>query len=141
MVVAAIVAWAFYSAMLRLKPPVHWTSFAVVTFAIAMLANIPLAIVEHIAGHGLQPTLMTAAAIVYAGIGSGVIGIAAWNIGVEMIGSQRAGGYLNLVPVFSVLLAAFVLGERLEMFHALAFALIAAGLWLAAFPARDGRAA
>lgn len=54
----------------------------------------------------------------------------------ELIGPNRAGAMLHLIALFSPVLAGFLLGERLAGYHLVGFALILAGVWLAARPAR-----
>ena len=131
MILTTLVAWGIYSALLRLKPAVHWTSFTLSLFVVALVANLPLAILEHAWGNPLRPTLTTLAAVLYTGAVSSVVGFVAWNRGVEIIGSPRAGIYLNLIPIFTVLLAVALLGERLQGFHLVACVLVFTGLWLA----------
>lgn len=136
MILTTLVAWGIYSALLRLKPAIHWTSFTLTLFVVAFLVNLPLALLEHTWGNPLRPTLPTLAAVLYTGVVSSVVGFAAWNRGVEIIGSPRAGVYLNLIPIFTVLLAVVLLGERLQGFHVAACVLVCTGLWLATTAAR-----
>ncbi len=131
MIFATLVCWAVYSALLRLKPPVHWTSFTLVIFAVAFVGNLPVAAFEHWNGRPLQLVWWTVSAVLYTGLISSAVGFIAWNRGVEIIGSQRAGLYLNLIPILSVGLAYLLLGERLELYHWLACVLVFSGLWLA----------
>lgn len=139
MILATLVAWAVYSAMLRMRPAMHWASFTFVVFAVALAGNIPVALIETFAGNPLQPTWPTAISILYTGVASSAVGFIAWNRGVEIIGSQRAGLFLNLIPVLSVGLAFLLLGERLEVYHAAACLLVFGGLGLALFrPRRAG---
>jgi drug/metabolite transporter (DMT)-like permease len=55
----------------------------------------------------------------------------AFNRTVELVGANTAGLTVHLIPVFGILLAVLLLGERLEAYHALGIGLIASGLWLA----------
>jgi drug/metabolite transporter (DMT)-like permease len=48
-----------------------------------------------------------------------------------------AGLYLFLIPVFGAVLATVLLGEKLHPFHALAFALIIAGVLTTEIADRD----
>ncbi len=50
--------------------------------------------------------------------------------GVALIGPGRAGVFVNLVPVFAALMAVFLLGERFELYHALALTLVLGGIAL-----------
>lgn len=139
MILTTLVSWGLYCALLRLKPAVHWTSFTLALFVVALLANLPVALIEHAWGRPLQATATTIAAVIYTGVVSSVIGFVVWNRGVEIIGSPRAGVYLNLIPIFTVLLAMLFLGEQLQRFHVVACVLVFSGLWLATTgPGRRG---
>ena len=58
--------------------------------------------------------------------------MAAWNRGVELIGANRAGPFLHLVPLYSAVLAYSLLGEQLRAYHLLGFLLILCGVYFAA---------
>jgi drug/metabolite transporter (DMT)-like permease len=51
--------------------------------------------------------------------------------GVDLIGPGRAGVFVNLVPVFSAILAVVLIAEPFALFHAIALALVIGGIWLA----------
>ena len=73
-------------------------------------------------------TLMTFAAIAFVTIFSTIVAFACWTRGVELIGPNRAGVFLHLVPIFSALLTGALLGESLMGYHVVGFALILAGV-------------
>jgi drug/metabolite transporter (DMT)-like permease len=50
--------------------------------------------------------------------------------GVELIGPGRAGVFINLVPIFSSLLAVGLLGEPFHLYHAAALVLVLVGIAL-----------
>jgi drug/metabolite transporter (DMT)-like permease len=125
-------AWAIYSSYLRLRPAIHWTSFLFVMAVTSCLMTAPLFVWEHLSGFTFQPTLLTVGAILYVAIFPSVIAMAAWNRGVELIGANRAGPFLHLVPLYSAALAYALLGEQLRAYHLLGFALILSGVYFAA---------
>ena len=49
----------------------------------------------------------------------------------ELIGANRAGIFINLIPIFGTGLAILLLGEPLEAYHIVALVLVIAGIWLA----------
>jgi drug/metabolite transporter (DMT)-like permease len=50
---------------------------------------------------------------------------------VELVGANRAGLFMHLMPVFGSFMAIIFLGESLQWFHIAGFALIALGIFLA----------
>jgi drug/metabolite transporter (DMT)-like permease len=124
--------WAIYSASLRLRPQIHWLSFLFVFCIISGITTLPLWGWEHATGFTLQPTWMTALAFGYVTVFSTIVAFAFWNRGVELIGANRAGIFLHLIPIYSALLTGAVLGEPLMGYHVVGFVLILAGVWLAA---------
>jgi drug/metabolite transporter (DMT)-like permease len=50
---------------------------------------------------------------------------------VELVGANRAGLFIHLMPVFGTLMAIVFLGESLVWHHAVGITLIAAGIALA----------
>lgn len=124
--------WAIYSACLRLRPDVHALSFMLALSAVSAIANIPLAVMEHSWGQPLPMTLETVLAGLYIGLGTSVIAYIAWARGIELVGPSRAAASLHLVPLFGAVLAWAFLGEQLAPYHIAGFALILAGVTLAA---------
>lgn len=51
-----------------------------------------------------------------------------WARGVELVGSNRAGLFINLVPIFGSVLAVLVIGERFEWYHLLGLFLVLGGI-------------
>lgn len=124
--------WAVYSACLRLRPVMHWTSFMTVFAFLASVGALPFALHEYIGGYRFQPTAQTFFAIAYVSVFPSLLAFLSWNRGVELIGANRAGALLHLVAIYSAVLAGVFLGERLAAFHIVGFGLILAGVTLAA---------
>jgi drug/metabolite transporter (DMT)-like permease len=57
--------------------------------------------------------------------------------GVDLIGPGRAGIFMNLVPVFTAILAVALLGEPFAMYHLVALVLVISGILLAQLSARE----
>ncbi len=124
--------WGVYSASLRWRPAVHPMSFMFVFCLISGVSMLPAFAWEHSTGFVLQPTWLTFSAIAFVTIFSTIVAFACWTRGVELIGPNRAGVFLHLIPIFSALLTGALLGEPLMGYHVVGFALILAGVWCAA---------
>ena len=126
-----MLVFAIYAACLRLRPAMHWMSFIFVFAVLSVVFTLPFAVLEFTQGERFQADWQTIAAISYVSIFPSVIAFAAWNRGVELIGANRSGPFLHLVPVYTAILGSTLLGEHLAVFHIAGFALILLGVWLA----------
>ena len=127
---AAMVLWALYTVLLQRRPKIHFLSFALVTYFVAALLNMPLAAGELAMGGTFDATPGMIAAIAYIVVFPSLIANLLFNRGVEIIGAARAGVFLHLVPMFTAALAMLFLDEQPALYHAAGFALILAGVWL-----------
>lgn len=59
-------------------------------------------------------TLPAWTSLAYLGIGGTAMGFSLYYQGIKKIGASRAGIFINLVPVFSLLLSWFILGESIK---------------------------
>ncbi len=129
---AAMIVWAIYTVFLRLRPKIHWLSFAATTFLVGAVIVTPFFIVEHVSSQQLKWDVETLLAILYVAIFPSVLAYIFFNRGVELIGANRGGVFMHLVPFFVTALAIIFLGENLRLFHVIGFVLILSGVWLAA---------
>ena len=127
-----LVLWAIYSASLRWRPAIHPASFMFVFCLISGIAMLPAFAWEHSTGFVLQPTVLTLSAVVFVTLFSTIVAFASWTRGVELIGPNRAGVFLHLIPIFTAMLTGALLGEPLMGYHVVGFALILLGVWCAA---------
>lgn len=125
------VSWAFYSVMLRRRPaemdPIAFLT-AIVIAGIVFL--FPVYLWETTTRGGFPVAWPTMASLAYVAIFPSVLSYIFYNRGVAMVGASKAGVFFHLMPVFSILLAVALLGERLEGFHLAGMALIFTGIAL-----------
>ena len=100
--------------------------------SISALGNLPFAVGEYAFGYRLQPTWLTVTTTLYATFITTILAYVAWNTAVDIVGAPRASAFLHTIPLFSALLATTLLGERIEAYHILGFALILGGVTLVA---------
>lgn len=137
-VLAAMLIWAVYTSLLREQPRMHWLSFGAVSFAVASIINFPLFLTEHfIFEKQIQPTIGALLAIGYVATLPSLVSQIFYIRGVELIGGNRAGIFLHLVPLFGTVLAMIFLGETLHPYHLAGFSLILAGVWIGSRPERS----
>ncbi len=127
----AVVSYAGYSVLLRKRPALHPLSFLAVTFATGTVMLLPLYIWEHMAGLPMLLNRTTLLAVGYVAIFPSILSYLCYNRGVELVGANRAGLFIHLLPVFGSLMAMLFLGETFQYFHSVGIALILSGIFLA----------
>ncbi len=139
-VMLAVLFYALYSVLLRKRPATHPLSFIAVTFFIGAMMLLPAYLWEHFQVRQIHLNGPTLASLAYVGVLPSVAAYLCFNRAVELIGANRAGQYLHLMPVFGTALAAMLLGERLLASHVGGAALIALAILLAQYAARKASA-
>ncbi|MEJ8799885.1 DMT family transporter [Trinickia caryophylli] len=134
---AAAFAWSLYSWLLtRTREPAAWRA----DWSAFLLAQIALGLVWSglfSAGEWAltDPHVVwgwpLALALVYVGVGPAILAYCCWGFGVQRVGPDIAGFFVNLTPLFAALLSAAFLGEWPQLYHGLAFVLIVGGIVVA----------
>ncbi|WLD58282.1 DMT family transporter [Salinispirillum sp. LH 10-3-1] len=137
-ILSAVIAWALYSVLLRKRPAeISGTVFFALTAVVGWLCLTPFFLFEHfVQGRVMVFNTTAALSIGYVGFFASVLAFLFWNRGIQMLGANRASNSIHLIPVWGLLLASVLLGERLLTFHWLGMGLIIAGILLASVLAR-----
>ncbi len=132
LMIVATVIYAGYSVALRQKPRVHWLSFVAMLVAIGSVASLPFVALEAASGTLIWPrTTLAWTVVAYAAIFPSILAQAFFIRGIEVLGSNAGGLYLNLMPIMGALLSVALLGEHFHLFHAVALALVLGGIAVA----------
>lgn len=131
LMIIALVGYAAYTVMLKLRPQAHWMSLMIVMTGGAFASALPFTAAEFALGYGIPPDARGWGAVAYTVIFPSILSQIFYIRGVEMIGANRAGLFINLVPVFGTLLALMLIGEAFHPFHAWSLALVLGGIALA----------
>jgi len=130
LMLVAVIVYAGYTIALRCKPEIHWQSLLTVLCAAAFVATIPFVIAEFMAGTIIVPDATGWGVVLYTVLFPSIIAQALYIKGVSMIGANRAGMFINMVPVSGALLSLAVLGEDFQAYHAVALLMVLGGIWL-----------
>ncbi|MCB1427761.1 MAG: DMT family transporter [Nitratireductor sp.] len=131
LMLAAIAAYGLYSVLLKNKPAMHWMSFIFILAASAALVAIPFAAYEARSSGFIFPDTQGWAVIAFSVVVPSFIAQVVWIRGIEIVGANSGGVFINLVPVFGAFLAVLILGEEFRLYHALALSLVLGGVWIA----------
>ena len=127
---AASFAYGVYTAALVRKPDLHWLSLVTVLAVFALIASFPFTLWEWSAGKLLPPDPVGWGVVFYAAILPAIVAQVMWIRGLEIIGSNRGGVFMNLVPIFAAGMAVLFLDEDFRLYHAMALVLVVFGVWM-----------
>ena len=122
--------YAGYSVALRRRPDIHWSVLILVMASAAMVVSWPMALLELAGPRGIWPDGRGWLVVLYAAVFPAIIAQTFYIRGVGIIGSNRGGLFVNLVPIMGTLLAIVILKEHFGLHHGIAMALVAGGIWL-----------
>jgi drug/metabolite transporter (DMT)-like permease len=127
LMIVAVILYALYSALLPKRPAMHPMSFLVYSFGVGSVGLLPLYLWEMSAVGTFALTPGVAGSIAYVAVFPSIVAYFCWNHGVAVIGANRTGLFINLIPVFAAILAIIFLGETLKAFHLAGMVLILLG--------------
>jgi len=137
---AAIIVYGIYSVLLKKKPDIHLISLLFVLGFSAFLGTIPFALYEVSTATIQWPDLQGWGVVFYAALFPSLVSQLFWVMGLEKIGSNRGGIFINLVPIFGSLLAILILGEAFQLYHGIGLLLVLGGIALAQKTGKTGSA-
>ena len=131
MLVAAL-TWAIYTVLLN-RTRGELSPLATLTLVV-VLALPPLGVVGgyELVAQPIGPiTPVVVFGLLYVGVLASVAAFVAWSFGVEGIGAARGSIFLNLIPVFTAVIAVLTLGERIGLVQLVGGLLVIGGVTLA----------
>jgi drug/metabolite transporter (DMT)-like permease len=129
--VLALVVYGFYAAFLRKRPAIHPFSFLAVGMGWGAVLLLPAVVWELAGGRTIIFDAESVASFAFVCIFPSLLGYLFLNRGIELIGANRAAPFIHLVPVFGSVLAIVLLGEQFQLYHAIGYALVFAGITVA----------
>jgi len=124
-------AWALYSALLKKKTyEISQITLLEVVIIIGLLFLVPIYFLEMKLGNPLvvdKPFILTLSYVVLL---PGLASFFFWIKGISIIGANRAGVFLHLMPIFGSLMAIILFNEKFMFYHLLGAIFIIAGITL-----------
>ncbi|MBB5047104.1 drug/metabolite transporter (DMT)-like permease [Rhodopseudomonas rhenobacensis] len=130
--IIAMALFGLYSALSQRRPTIHGMSFLAFTFGCGALFLVPLLVWELALRPAPQLTLGNLASLGYVAVFPSILAYLCYNRGIELIGANRAAPFFHLIPVFGSAMAIGFLGERPQLYHGFGYALVLAGVYVAA---------
>lgn len=134
--VGAALAWATYSILYRQPALQSMSNMALLGLiaAVGALLIAPIALWEWASGQTMPTTPLAWSGIAGIVFFSSLLAFLSFQFGVRELGAPLTGIFMYLLPVYGVLMAILLLGERLAAYHAAGIALVMGGIVLATLP-------
>ena len=126
-----VTSWALYSTLLK-KYKFKFSQFTLIQLMVSagVLFLIPQFFYEQ--SNNLEVNFNKAffAILIYVVLFPAIAAYYCWQKGVEIIGPNRASMFIQLMPIFSAIMAIIFLNEKFEFFHFVGASFIVIGIYL-----------
>ena len=129
--VIAMLSWATYSALLKKrKHELSQLSLLEVIITFGLIFLIPIYITEYNLGFKINLNKPFILVLIYVVLFPGLASFICWIKGISLIGPNRSGVFLHLMPILSALMAIIIFKEKFMLYHLLGAIFILSGIIL-----------
>ena len=129
--VVAMFSWALYSALLRKKKfELSQLSLLQTIISTGLIFLLPAYLIELSLGYRASIELPFVLTLSYVVLFPGLAAFIFWIKGISIIGSNRSGIFLHLIPIFSTIMAILIFNEKFMIYHLIGALLIVTGIIL-----------
>ena len=129
--VVAMLSWATYSALLKKrKHELSQLSSLEVIITFGLIFLIPIYITEYSLGFEITLNKPFILVLIYVVLFPGLAAFICWIKGISLIGPNRSGVFLHLMPILSALMAMIIFKEKFMLYHLLGAFFILSGIIL-----------
>ena len=129
--IGGVISWGLYSSFLKKKKftlPLLTLVHVLCTFGLIFI--IPQFIFEFSQGQRIYFDINLVYTLFFLALFPSIGSYYCWAGAVSIIGANRAGIFLSLIPLFSTIMAIFFFNEQFKFFHLIGAVLIILGLFL-----------
>ena len=136
--IVCVVTWSLYSTLLK-KKQFKFSQFALIQLMVSagIIFLIPQFFYEQSMGLELNINKAFLLILFYVVIFPAIAAYYFWQKGIEIIGPNRATMFIQLMPLFSAVLAIIIFKEKFELYHFTGAVFILTGIYLSNRKAHD----
>ena len=126
-----VITWSLYSTLLK-KNKFKFSQFTLIQLmvSVGILFLIPQFFYEKSIGLELNLDKNFFLILTYVAIFPAIAAYYFWQKGIELIGPNRASMFIQLMPLFSAIMAIIIFKEKFEMYHFVGAFFILSGIYL-----------
>ncbi len=127
--VAAMFAWAIYSVLLKKQTyEISQLGLLEVIVSFGLIFLIPIYFIEYQMGYRIYLGISFYLILIFVVLFSGLASFIFWIKGISLIGANRSGVFLHLMPILSAVMAMILFDEKLMLYHILGTFFILTGI-------------
>ena len=129
--VMAMFSWAIYSALLKKKKhELSQLTLLQIIISFGLIFLIPVYIIEFKMGYLIKLNTSFILVLAYVVLFPGLASFIFWIKGISLIGPNRSGVFLHLMPILSAIMAMIIFDEKFMFYHFLGAIFILTGIIL-----------
>jgi len=129
--VVAMFSWALYSTLLKRQTyEISQLSLLQVVMSFGLVFLIPIYFIEYQLGFRITLDKPFYLILSYVVLLPGLASFILWIKGISMIGANRSGVFLHLMPILSAIMAMIIFNEKFMFYHMLGAVFILTGILL-----------
>ena len=129
--VVAMFSWALYSTLLKRQTyEISQLSLLQVVMSFGLVFLIPIYFIEYQLGFRITLDKPFYLILSYVVLLPGLASFILWIKGISMIGANRSGVFLHLMPILSAIMAMIIFNEKFMFYHMLGACFIITGILL-----------
>ena len=131
LMIVCVISWALYSTLLK-KHKFKFSQFTLIQLMVSagVLFLIPQFFYEQSNNLEINFNKAFFVILIYVVLFPAIAAYYCWQKGVEIIGPNRASMFIQLMPIFSAIMAIIFLNEKFELFHFVGATFIVSGIYL-----------
>ena len=127
----AMFSWSIYSALLKKKKyELSQITLLQVVIGFGVIILIPFYFIDINIGNEIKFDMPFFLILIYVIFFPGLISFFLWIKGVGLIGANRAGVYLHLMPILGAIMAMIIFDEKIMFYHFVGAIFIISGIFL-----------
>jgi drug/metabolite transporter (DMT)-like permease len=131
LMIGAVITWGIYSAFLKKRKfEVSLLAFVQILCTFGLISLVPQFLYEFFQGQKVLVNPTFVYSLLYLAIFPSIGSYYCWAGAVSIIGANRAGIFLSLIPLFSTVMAILFFNEKFQFYHFIGSILTLFGLFL-----------
>ena len=129
--IGGVISWGLYSSFLKKKKfTLPLLTLVHILCTLGLIFILPQFLYEFSQGQRIDLNLNLLYILIFLALFPSIGSYYCWAGAVSIIGANRAGIFLSLIPLFSTIMAIFFYNEKFQIFHLIGAILIILGLFL-----------